>query len=299
MSRAGERPYVDTRVTDVERADRLAAEASSHWGLGAPIALRRGMNAIYRCGDAVVRVATPTAPAQCSIRLAETLADAGVPVLTAIHDDVVVDGDMTATAWPVVEDVGAPVDWSAVGRAVRRVHDVDVSSLPDGLPTPSPVSFPWWDFASMLDAVGDRLDDRAADGIRIALDRHAGWDTFAETVVCHGDVHPGNVLVTADGPVLIDWDLLCLAPRGWDHAPLMTWSQRWGGAPGIYEAFAEGYGWSGRGDRSAEAFAELRLVAATLMRLAVAADRPEAMPEAERRLALWRGDPDAPVWNPQ
>ena len=299
MSAAEERPYVDTRVTDVERADRVAESAASHWGLPRPVPLRRGMNAIYRCGDVVVRVATPSAPAECSIRLAEVLASRGVPVLSPSAHDVVADDEMTATAWPFVEDVGAPIDWTEVGRTVRRVHRLDVTSLPDGLPTPSPVSFPWWDFSSMLDAVGDRLDQRAADGIRIALDRHAGWDTFAETVVCHGDVHPGNVLVTSDGPVLIDWDLLCLAPPGWDHAPLMTWTQRWGGAPGIYEAFADGYGWSGRGDRSAEAFAELRLVAATLMRLAVAVERPEAMPEAERRLALWRGDPDAAVWTAQ
>jgi len=34
------------------------------------------------------------------------------------------------------------------------------------------------------------------------------------TAVCHGDFHPGNVLLTARGPVVIDWDL---AGRG--HSP--------------------------------------------------------------------------------
>jgi Ser/Thr protein kinase RdoA (MazF antagonist) len=89
-------------------------------------------------------------------------------------------------------------------------------------------------------------------------------------VVCHGDVHPGNVIQSADGPVLLDWDLLCRGPAAWDHAPLMTWTERWGGEPGIYEAFAEGYGRSMRGDLVAQAIAELRLVAATLMRLLAA-----------------------------
>ena len=105
--------------------------------------------------------------------------------------------------------------------------------------------------------------------------------------------------MTADGPVLIDWDLLCLAPAGWDHAPLMTWTERWGGDPGVYEAFADGTGGSLRGDRHAEAFAELRLVAATLMRVKAALDDPAARSEADRRLAHWRGVEDAPTWRAQ
>jgi hypothetical protein len=98
---------------------------------------------------------------------------------------------------------------------------------------------------------------------------------------------------------MIDWGLLCVAPRGWDHAPLMTWTERWGGESGAYDAFAEGVGWDGRGDRYAEAFAELRLVAATLMRWKVAAVNPDARPEAERRLEFWRGDSDAAQWSAQ
>ena len=35
--------------------------------------------------------------------------------------------------------------------------------------------------------------------------------------------------MSADGVVLLDWDLMCLGPRGWDHAPMMTWATRWGG----------------------------------------------------------------------
>ena len=50
------------------------------------------------------------------------------------------------------------------------------------------------------------------------------------------------------------------------------------------------------GDQSAEAFAELRLVAATLMRLKAAIRNEAAMPEAQRRLAHWRGESDAPMW---
>ncbi len=98
------------------------------------------------------------------------------------------------------------------------------------------------------------------------------------------------------GLLLLDWDLLCIGPAAWDHGPLMTWTERWGGEPGTYEAFAAGYGRSMRGDPVAEALAELRLVAATLMRLSAGRRQPGAAAEAEVRLRWWRGDPDAPAW---
>ena len=74
--------------------------------------------------------------------------------------------------------------------------------------------------------------------------------------------------------------------------------ERWGGDPAWYDDFAAGYGASWRDDPLTEAIAELRLVAATLMRLVAGAraTRPRRA-EAHRRLAYWRGDPDAPPWN--
>ena len=80
---------------------------------------------------------------------------------------------------------------------------------------------------------------------------------------------------------------------------MMTWATRWGGLPGEYEAFAAGYGQSMRGDGQAEAIAELRLVAATLMRVLAGRRDPAAAAEAERRLRYWRGEPDAPQWTAQ
>ncbi len=297
MSRA----YVDRRVDDIAAAARAAQQAAERWRLVAPVTLRHGMNAIFRCGDVVLRVATPNAPARLSLDLSDVLADAGVPVVVPVRRDVVVVDGFSVTAWEHVEAVDAPVDWRAVGEVIRTVHSIPVGSLPDGLPRPSPSDFPWWSHRALLDEVSASIDAGAADGLRAAIDRYDGWDDFSGTpvVVCHGDVHPGNVMMTDAGPVLIDWDLLCLAPCGWDHSPLMTWTRPWGGPPGIYDAFADGYGWSARGDRPSEAFAELRLVSATLMRWRIAQRVPAARAEAERRLAYWRGDPDAATWNAQ
>lgn len=215
--------------------------------------------------------------------------------------DVVEADGLSATAWEHVESSGDPIDWGAVGAIVASVHDLSMGDLPSAVPTPSPATFPWWGFERLLDEVDVVFDPAARAGIEAVLARWVGWSSWdtAEAVVCHGDVHPGNVIMTSGGPIVIDWDLLCVAPPGWDHAPLMTWTERWGGQRGIYEAFAEGAGGSLRGDDRAEAFAELRLVAATLMRVKAGMADPAARPEADRRLAHWRGDADAPVWRAQ
>jgi hypothetical protein len=296
------RPYVDRRVAELDAAVEAGQRAAAAWELATPILLRHGMNVILRCGDVVLRVAIPTAPAKCSIALARTLRDRGVSVVTPARDDAFESAGFSVTAWEYLEPTGQPIDWIEVGRTIAVVHDTPVESLPTGVPRPSPLDFPWWDHERLLTDVGASLDNKARAGIEAVIEKHSGWDDFAgshSNVVCHGDVHPGNLIMTDDGPVLIDWDLLCIAPRGWDHAPMMTWTERWGGSPGVYQAFAEGYGWSAQDDRHSSAFADLRLVAATLMRLIVAADDPKARPEAERRLAYWRGDPDAPTWTAQ
>lgn len=296
-----ERAFVDQRVADVDRAAAVADIAAETWGLSRPVLLRHGMNVIFRSRDVVIRVASPSVDASCSLELAETLTHHGVPVVAPVRSDVVVADALSATAWDFVESSGDAIDWREVGSIIRRVHELGPSDLPASVPTPSPASFPWWKFDVLLDDVGPALDAAARSGIEAALDRWSGWNLWDPTdaVVCHGDVHPGNVIMTVGGPVVIDWDLLCIAPPGWDHAPLMTWTERWGGDRGIYESYAEGAGGSMRGDDSAEAFAELRLVAATLMRVKAGMADPAARPEADRRLTYWRGDAAAPTWRAQ
>ena len=286
---------------DVDAAAAVADIAAETWGLARPVLLRHGMNVIFRSRDVVVRVSSPSVHASCSIDLAETLASHDVPVAAPARHDVVEADGLSATAWEYVASSGEPIDWRAVGSTVRRVHGLSLADLPTAVPTPSPASFPWWNFDQLLDDVGAVLDTPARRGIDEMLDRWARWADWdaADAVVSHGDVHPGNVIMSEHGPIILDWDLLCIAPPGWDHAPLMTWTERWGGAPGIYEAFADGAGGSLRGDDSAEAFAALRLVAATLMRVKAGMVDPVARPEADRRLAYWRGDADAPIWRAQ
>ena len=301
------RAFVDRPFGDRGAAEVAARTASEHWGLADPVLLRMGMNAIFVAGAVILRVARPSAPGAAAIELHEVLRSHDVPVTHPARSDVVQLGDVSVTCWERIVEVPVAVDWHAVGEIVRRVHGIPRESLPASYPLASPSQLPWWDFDVLLADVGDLIDASAREGIDAALARWDGWEARdrdegeprAELVVCHGDVHPGNVMTTAKGPVLIDWDLLSSAPACWDHAPMMTWTDRWGGAPGVYEAFARGYGRSFRADPIAEGYAELRLVAATLMRLRAGRTDPLASAEAERRLAYWRGDPDAPSWRAQ
>ena len=260
------------------------------------------MNGIFGAGEGVLlRVSRPTAPPQQAIWLARVLAGLGLRVPAYLRDDPFVTADHAVFAIAAVVEQG-PIDWTAVGEMIARLHRVDPSKVALGFPLPFCGDFPWWRFTEMMSDLAVELDPRSRSAITTAIDRSLPLLTEQRTgasVVCHGDVHPGNVIQSAEGPVLLDWDLLCHGPKAWDHAPLMTWTQRWGGDPGIYEAFAEGYGCSLRGDAIAEAIAELRLVAATLMRIRAARTNPSAAAEAAVRLRYWRGDADAPQWQAQ
>ena len=293
------RAYVDRPIADAAAAAAAARLAARRWGLADPDVLRVGMNAIFVTGGEVLRVSAPTAPAAVSLELASFLADAGLRVPTPARDEVVVLGELSVTSWVRLEPIGTPVDWGEVGEMVRIVHSIDRSTLPSTVPLPTPSSFPWWDFDGLLERTAAVLDDAARRGITSTIARHRGWSALGGQVVCHGDVHPGNIVMTAAGATLIDWDLLCWAPPGWDHGPMLTWASRWGGDGGEYPAFAAGYGRSLADDPAAVAVADLRLVAATLMRLIAALSDPAAMPEAQLRLRYWRGEPDAPPWTTQ
>lgn len=296
-----DRPFVDQRVESFDDAFGAAVTAARSWGLRPPELLRHGMNGIYACGDAVVRVGRATAPASSSHDLADVLADHGVPVAPPLRGCTVDIDGYAVTAWRRIMAVSAPVDWRAVGAAVARIHRLERSEIPADYPVPAPTAFPWWDFDGLLESIADHIDADALRGLRETVDDGRSWAASIArgAVVCHGDVHPGNVLMSADGPVLIDFDLLCCAAPAWDHAMLTTYADRWGGDPGVYAAFATGYGRSFADDELTATLAALRNVAATLMRVRAGLTDEAARAEAERRLRYWKGEPDAPQWRAQ
>ena len=294
-------PFVARPPGDPDEVLTAARAAARRWGLREPTLLRTGMNALFDAGDEVVlRVGRPTADPRAAVWLAAWLAERGLRVPVVVEREPIVVGELAVIAQRREVAVGE-IDWVAVGAMVALLHALEeheIDEVSRHHPTPWCGSFPWWDFDALLADVGPSLDPAARAGIDAALGRLGAWpELVTDRVLCHGDVHPGNVLQTVDGPVLLDWDLLSLGPPAWDHGPLLNWTSRWGGAPGVYERFADGYGRSFRGDPLAEALAELRLVAATLMRVRAGRSDPAAAEEAERRLRYWRSDPDAPPWH--
>ena len=294
-------PYVDRPVVDRDAAARVARDRAASWGLDDPVVLRHGMNALYRCGDVVLRVGRATGPAAASHALVRRLLDHGIPTVEPV-DDLAADLDgFAVTAWRLERETRRAIDWRAVGSIVAAVHALPPDAVPDDYPVPSPTVFPWWDFDTLLADVGADIDVAALDGLVATVERHRGWRAAVDRdpVLCHGDVHPGNVMMTGRGPLLVDWDLLCLADPAWDHAMLAHHHRRWGGDPAVYDAFSLGVGGSRRDEPLTSALGELRDVAATLLRVRAGRHDEAARAEAERRLRSWRGDPDAPVWRAQ
>ena len=196
------------------------------------------MNAIYLASDAsddlVLRVSAPSAPAEAALELAGFLARAGSAGAAATPAQ--------RSSWPTISP-------SRAGSGSNRSSAIDRlgSGGGDGAdrarsrPCPTAVGLSAR-LAGIVRVVGLRCTDRRGRRrhrrrgpwpvLVESIERHSGWARFEDRVVCHGDVHPGNVMMTADGPALIDWDLLCWAPAGWDHGPMMTWHERWGGSGG-------------------------------------------------------------------
>ena len=296
-----EQPYVDRPVVDRDAAARVARTQASAWRLDEPVVLRHGMNALYRCGPVVLRVGRATGPAAASHALVRWLLDHDIPTVEPV-DDLTADVDgFAVTGWRLERETRRAIDWRAVGSIVGAVHALPPTAVPADYPVPSPTVFPWWDFDTLLDDVSADIDDATLDGLRTVVERHRGWRAAvqSDTVLCHGDVHPGNVMMTGRGPLLVDWDLMCVAHPAWDHAMLANQHRRWGGDPAVYDAFALGAGRSRRDEPLTTALGELRDVAATLLRVRAGRHDEAARDEADRRLSSWRGDPDAPMWRAQ
>ncbi len=292
-------PLVVEAPSDVTTLVDAAERACAAWGLPAPALVRVGSNGVFTAGDVILRVGVATAPMGVALAFAERVSALGVRAARpARRDWLEFPGNLSVTAWQRIDfDAGAAVDWERVGAMIQVVHSIDPGTVDHPLPFCG--DFPWWDLGRLLGAASH--DPDAHRLLTEVVERHRWWYASARggaLTLCHGDVHPGNVLVATDGPVLIDWDLLCVGPPEFDHAALATQTERWGGAPGIYEAFATGCG-DFIDPAMLDAISELRLVAATLMRLRRAQSDPAAAPEAERRMRYWHGDPAAPVWQAQ
>ena len=86
-------------------------------------------------------------------------------------------------------------------------HSVHNAHAPSEVP-----SLHVWMSAS-LGSAGDRLPKHIATGVLALIERLSPGDEL-----CHGDLHPDNVIMTAEGPRLVDWTGAIRGPAALDLA---------------------------------------------------------------------------------
>jgi Ser/Thr protein kinase RdoA (MazF antagonist) len=296
-------PPQDDLVSAVQ-AMRTAGIAARQYGINDAIEpLRTGDNHVFRAGDVVIRVAPGSADVSSQIALARWLISDGFQVAAPLADAEVIDGS-TLSLWEYVHaDARRPIDFEQLGETVARLHRIAPSRLNDVVALPFCGDATWLAIEDNL-ALAEAAEVVGPEGLA-ALRRECralrGWQERAREdslVVCHGDVHPQNVLMRGHEVVILDWDTICIGPPAWDHAALITWADRWGGAAETYPDFARGYGADLRSSPLAKELAALRLLAPTINTIINAASDPRFVGEAEARMRYWLGDPAPPTWTP-
>ncbi|MEV0284384.1 phosphotransferase [Kribbella sp. NPDC050820] len=141
---------------------------------------------------------------------------------------------------------------------------------------------------------GSRLseDDRAWLREQLARLKDAFDDLPAglQRSAIHGDAWAGNVVVTADGPVLLDLERFALGPPEWDLVSTAVRLTTFGTMNAKeYEAFATAYGhdvleWDGF-----EILRDTRELRVTCYAAQQASEEPAARAEAALRVACLRG----------
>ena len=314
---ADPRPLVESPISvlgesGITSVTEFARRVTGWVGLPEPRLERLGMNAVYTAGPAVVRIGLATVDPVVAVDLADRLVSEGFEVPAPFtrssfrHD--VMNRTVWATVWTRVHpDPGTRPDWRHIGALTDRLHRLEPRSVADIHPLPRAADFGWWDLGPILTGFAEGGVDFVSTGeLQRLVDE---WSELGPTlrraresdglVVCHGDLHPGNVVVDSitGRTVLLDWDLVSLAPTGWDHAPLVGWAPRWGDDHRAYDEFASGYGTDLRDDRDTASLARLRLLVATVMRIRAAMIDPGAVPEVRNRLRYWTEGESAPPWN--
>jgi len=177
---------------------------------------------VYDAGNGrVLRRYRDGRPAAWVAKEAEVMKHArahGVPV-PEVFDVSGPDIVMARAAGPTMVDVLIRRPWTvgAQARLLARLHD-QVHAVPalDWLPTP------FGDGAESGAAWDGGARDGGAGGDGAAGDEGHGEDAApGGAVLLHRDLHPMNVILTADGPQIIDWEGAARGPAVADVA--MTW----------------------------------------------------------------------------
>lgn len=158
------------------------------WGDGRVLKLFHGPNAIER--------------ARREFAVTSAVHSTGLPV-PATHDLIEIEGRpgivmerIEGLSLLKVTEARPWTIFNAVRLAARLHADIHRCVAPASL-------------GSLHERIAARIDESDAP----ELDKQAAKDQLANlpdgNTLCHGDFHPGNVLITARGPVVVDWSSAC------------------------------------------------------------------------------------------
>ncbi|MBK1784487.1 aminoglycoside phosphotransferase family protein [Prauserella cavernicola] len=272
-----------------EKLDQVLERACARLGLDHRDAtlLRFTNNAVYSLAadPVVIRIVGSRAlrhRASKVVAVARHFADHAVPAIRLVPgvEQPLHVGEHVVTVWEKVPSTGRRATSAELATLLRQVH---------ALPAPDGVGH-WEPLAAVRARVAD-AEELAPTDRRFLLERCrevesslAGLTFALPTALVHGDAHPGNVIVGADGPVLCDFDSACAGPPEWDLVPLAVGRQRFGDPSAWYEALASTYGfdvttWDGFG--ALRAARELKLTTSVLP---IMRSHPSVRRELHRRL---------------
>ena len=296
-------PFVAQPVTDRVAATVRAELCAQEMGSGPLELIRESMCSTFASGDVVIRVGHFGASVHAAAQLAEVLRRHDILVPNVVATFEIDEGGLGAIAYERIAEAGRDIAWSEVGTIVRRLHSVlMVDEIPEEYPIAQPAELPWWNFPDMISrlATAETVPPHELGVLESVAVEGGGWADLAMKspgVINHGDVHPGNVIMSADGPVLIDWDLLSIGASLWDHVPLRAWSSPpWQGSSEAYRAFAAGYGEATWSSDDLDQVVKMRNLAATVLRLIGTTGMKSRDEEAVRRLNYWVSPETASPW---
>lgn len=294
---------VDTGIRP-DRALELAVAAATRARLsteGATVLRRRA--SVYvglPAADALARVesADAVALAERQVVVARLLEACAVPAARLIVPDPqpMVYADGSVTLWRRLTILTGEPSPAVLGHLARHLHEATRGGLSTEIPALDPISI-------TLDALGRAASGGQFGGIEDLWDEFyqlaAAWDRIADedplgTALVHGDYNVNNVVLTPDGPTLIDLEDSGSGPVSWDLVPQAVAVRRFGASPASYRSFCDAYGadlMTGDGAETLCRTFELLLLSWAIANWDTS---PEMEAEAALRLANFRGETDQP-----
>ena len=240
-----------------------ALEACTALGLdgsGARL-MRRQSSALIElpAADVIARVepAERLESAQRQVSAARFYAQRGAPVMRLVcgHAQPWIGTNAVVTLWERLHSTGRVVGPKDLGRLIRAVHDATGPPFPKGLSLLDPFfDIGWWlaHPGSAIDGLRLQALCELANQLRERWPMVCKQDPLGIRMV-HADVHIDNIVLTQDGPKLVDLEMSGLGPAGFDLAVPAVGARRYGHSPEHYKQVLKAYGatpgdWEGFND---------------------------------------------------